>query len=398
MKRVLAIETSCDETGIAIVSLDNGRYAVISDALNSQVDIHKEFGGVFPMVAKREHGQNLLPLLQICLTAVDGASVECTDDQVSKALSHLEREPELEQLMRTELQNSDSFIFTKPNIDAIAVTAGPGLEPALWVGISFAKALSVLWNKPILPINHMEGHVASVVLGAQISPEDTFPAFALLISGGHTEVVHVAGWADYKVIGKTRDDAVGEAYDKAARILGLSYPGGPEISLRATRLRDEHAAGHLKLLLTSHGIALPRPMMHSKDVDFSFSGLKTAVLYLVRDLKEKGPLTDEIVSLVCYEFEEAVAEVLEAKLTFAKRMHGESKTLIVAGGVIANAYIRDRLDTWCILHDMRCLKPEKGLATDNAIMIGLAALIGTKDGVEAERISARGGWKIDEVY
>lgn len=404
MPKVLAIETSCDETGIAIVSLENGKYSVLADALNSQIDIHKEFGGVFPMIAKREHGQNALPLLQICLAAVTGTSIAPTQEQIDRALAHLEREKELKELMENELQKTDSFLFTKPNIDALVVTAGPGLEPALWVGISFAKALAVLWNTPILPINHMEGHIASIM--AEAVNEPLFPAFALLISGGHTEVVLMKDWGSYEVIGKTRDDAVGEAYDKVARILGLGYPGGPEISKRATTLRTNHSKQDLESMCRTYNITLPRPMIQSKDLDFSFSGLKTAVLYLVRDLKVKGELSEEQINLICYEFEEAVVEVLVAKLMFAKRTH-DAKTLVVAGGVIANTYIREKLEQWCAELDMQYHKPEKHLATDNAVMIGLAGLIhldkkyaqlhGIED-TELAKIAARGGWKIDDVY
>ncbi len=404
MQKVLAIETSCDETGIAIVSLANGSYTVLADALNSQIDIHREFGGVFPMAAKREHGQNLLPLLQICLSAVGGQTFIPSQNQIETALTHLEREVELQKLMETELQKPDSFLCTKPDIDALVVTAGPGLEPALWVGISFAKALATLWNIPVLPINHMEGHIASIMAEAVNGP--LFPAFALLISGGHTEVVLMKDWGSYSVIGKTRDDAVGEAYDKAARILGLGYPGGPEISKRATAFRKDYSAQELETMCRVHNITLPRPMIQSKDLDFSFSGLKTAVLYLVRDLKIKAELTEEQINLICYEFEEAVVEVLLAKLMFAKRTHN-AKTLVVAGGVIANTYIREKLEQWCIDVDMQYHKPNTHLATDNAVMIGLAGLIHldkkyaklfASDEKGLSNITARGGWKIDDVY
>lgn len=253
----------------------------------------------------------------------------------------------------------------------------------------------------------MEGHIASIMAEASSEPE--FPASALLISGGHTELVLMSKWGSYTVVGKTRDDALGEAYDKVARILGLSYPGGPEISIRATKLRASYAVGELDTLCAKQNITLPRPMIHSKDFDFSFSGLKTAALYLVRDIKKNTgvlELPEDIVDLICYEFEEAVTEVLISKLSSLKRAH-DIKTLVVAGGVIANTYIRQKLEAWCYEYDLKYLKPTKQLATDNAIMIGLAGLIHLDKKYaklysvldsELEKVVARGGWRIDEVY
>lgn len=407
MKTVLAIETSCDETGVAFVQCaDENIYKTLASSLNSQIDMHAPYGGVFPMLAKREHGHNLVALLAQVIQqtekdiSVQYQNISLTQEKKEEALSHLVREQELLKICTKELtENPESILLQKPAIDALAVTAGPGLEPALWVGISFVKFLSILWNIPVLPVNHMEGHIASVLL---TNKPIGFPALSLLISGGHTELVSLASWGSYSIIGKTRDDAVGEAYDKAARILGLPYPGGPAISAHAQSLRDIHNTNHIRQLLKIHSIKLPRPMLHSHSSDFSFSGLKTAVLYLVRDLEKKASLTEEILQLICYEFEEAVIEVIKGKLQFAYEQNRSMQTLIVAGGVIANTYIRTAIQEWCVLHEVVCFLPTADLATDNAVMIGLAGVQSLIRGVKPlsslDTLVARGGWKIDDVY
>lgn len=375
---ILSIETSCDETGISIVeySKTTQKYAVLADSLNSQVEIHKEFGGVFPMVAKREHGNNLTELLTHCLKKILSSDASSVDKE-NIDYDLINREKELTEKIKTELENTSSLLLKIPEIDYIAVTRGPGLEPALWVGFSFAKFLSKLWQKPMLPINHMEGHISSVLLD---SDNVDFPSLALLISGGHTELVDVDNWGKYKIIGKTRDDAVGEAYDKAARILGLSYPGGPLIAGKAKKLRESLTESDIQSQKDSFSIKLPRPMQHSQDLDLSFSGLKTAVLYMVRDLKKNQSvenLSEEIIDLICHEFENSVSEVLISKLNFANKTNDRKyKNLIVAGGVIANEFLKENIQKWCMKNDITFLKPEKSLATDNAVMIALAAIVG----------------------
>lgn len=407
MKTVLAIETSCDETGVAFVQYtDTKEYISLANALHSQIDAHAPYGGVFPMLAKREHGHNLMHLLaNVMIQTFEKQNIEYTKisisaEKITEALSHLVREQELHDICKTELENENSTLFSKPHIDALVVTAGPGLEPALWVGISFTKFLSVLWNIPILPVNHMEGHIASVLLTEK--SDVAFPALALLISGGHTEVVAIENWGRYEVIGKTRDDAVGEAYDKAARILSLPYPGGPAISTHAKIIRDTYSKEDATKLCEKFSIKLPRPMIHSQNLDFSFSGLKTAVLYLVRDIKKTEDLSEEILNLICYEFEESVVELLASKLNFAYKLKPTTKTLIVAGGVIANTHIREMIDAWCQEKNVFCFKPEFDLATDNAVMIGLAGIQGLlleKKYVEdLSTLVAHGGWRIDDVY
>jgi N6-L-threonylcarbamoyladenine synthase len=237
--KLLGIETSCDETAVCIIAAEGNfgaefRYNILGNALLSQATLHAKFGGVFPNLAKREHAKNLVPILKEAL----GQAGELRLDQSSPATASLKallvREPEL-------LEQLEAFLQThaKPDVDAIAVTAGPGLEPALWVGINFAKALSFAWNIPIVAANHMEGHIVLSMMGKERLAPFEFPALALLISGGHTELVLSKEFGTYQPIGQTRDDAAGEAFDKVARMLELPYPGGPEISRLAEEARGQ---------------------------------------------------------------------------------------------------------------------------------------------------------------
>lgn len=406
--RILSIETSCDETGISIVEYDKNtnKYRILADSLNSQIDIHKEFGGVFPMMAKREHGNNLTGLLTSCLNHIS-SSDKSSIDKENINIDLLNREKELMEKVKIELENNDSLLYKIPDIDYIAVTRGPGLEPALWVGLSFAKFLCTLWQKPILGINHMEGHISSILMESNIID---FPTLALLISGGHTELVDIENWGQYNIIGKTRDDAIGEAYDKVARILGLSYPGGPLIAGRAKKLRESASNQEIQKRKDIFSIKLPRPMMKTNDMDLSFSGLKTAVLYMIRDLKknlDKEELSDEIIDLTCHEFENAVMEVVISKLNFANRTNERKyKNLIVAGGVIANEFLKENIDKWCKDNNLQFLKPDKSLATDNAVMIALAAIVGLNNNYakiihsnddEFISIEPDGSWSLDNM-
>lgn len=334
--RILAIETSCDETGVSILEIKETKkgplFKVLADSLNSQVKIHAKFGGVFPALAKREHIKNL-PIL-------------------------LERTLRKAKISKKDLQ--------KP-VDLITVTSGPGLEPALWTGIVFAKELAQKWNVPLVPVNHMEGHVLSVFgkeKGVFQIPKINYPVLSLLVSGGHTELVLSKDFRKYKIIGKTLDDAAGEAFDKVARMLELPYPGGPEISRLAQETRKEN-------IKTS--FSLPRPMLHSKNFDFSFSGLKTAVLYLIRDLVKENPKVLENIEtkkVIALEFENAVVETLIHKTKKVIEKY-EVETLIVAGGVAANKYLRKKMKE-LTGKNVTLLFPDKKLATDNSIMIGIA--------------------------
>lgn len=365
---ILAIETSCDETAISLFTANETDigidFNILSNITHSQVDIHVQYGGVFPQLAKREHQRNLVPIL---LKTLGVELKEGNTNSNPEINSILEREVEL-------LEQFNRYILSipKPDIDIICVTSGPGLEPALWVGISFAKALGKLWNIPVVPVNHMEGHILSVLVPENNSGDFSvstelfpFPALALLISGGHTEMVLVRDLGDYEIVGKTRDDAVGEAFDKTARILGLPYPGGPEVSKLALQ--------HDKSMNTS--IELPRPMIHSKDYDFSFSGLKTAVLYTVRDIKlaNSDNIPEHLKSEIAYEFQEAAAEVVTKKTCNAIRDFGV-QTLIVGGGVSANNRIKELLKEKAseIIEPNQIHFPARELTGDNALMIGLA--------------------------
>ena len=396
--RILAIETSCDETAVALLkcsgSLESPVIQPISQALYSQTKDHSPFGGVVPMLGKREHTKNIVPLFLECLSEAEPflmRSEDCRgvaeerDEFRSEAMRNGQRSPHekletIKKLLERDGPLADFFIehvvpLERPAIDAIAVTHGPGLEPALWVGVNFAKALSYLWDMPLVPTNHMEGHIASVLVneGAEIV---RYPAIALLASGGHTELVLIDKPLSYRRIGQTRAAAVGEAFDKVGRLLGLPYPGGPKISAMAAIVR---ARGPQTSTIT-----FPRPMINSDDFDFSYAGLKTAVLYKVRELSApdkrdlmltgQAELSDELKEIIAYEFEEAATDVLISKTKKALEAHG-AQILIVGGGVIANTYLRERLTTLAQESGVTLMLPTGELSTDNAIMIGAAAYL-----------------------
>jgi N6-L-threonylcarbamoyladenine synthase len=351
--KILAIETSCDETAIALLEatgdLQNPAFKVLGNTLVSQIELHKEYGGVYPMLAKREHIKNLPVVLDATLKK---AGVD----------------PEA------------------PHIDYIAVTYGPGLAPALWTGITFAEELGAKWGIPVVPINHMEGHIYSPLFKAKNILE--FPALALLVSGGHTELVSIQNFGEYHILGKTRDDAVGEAFDKVARLLGLPYPGGPKISALAELHR-------LKGLTPT--FILPRPMINSKDFDFSFSGLKTSILYTLQNVPE---ITEDIREDMSHSFEDTAIEVLLHKTK--KALEGNQyKTLIVAGGVSMNKYLREELRTLILeFPETTLLIPEPSLTTDNAIMIGIAGfveILRNPEALKKEKISANGNLSLETL-
>ncbi|MEK7390588.1 MAG: tRNA (adenosine(37)-N6)-threonylcarbamoyltransferase complex transferase subunit TsaD [Patescibacteria group bacterium] len=419
--KILSIETSCDETAVSIIEADGGlqdpngpSFTVLSNLVLSQIKIHEKYGGVFPNLAKREHAKNLAPLLKKAFEEAGFLNSAQKDlrsrgprlnkflkEKIEKELS---REPELFTALVEFLES-----VAKPKIDLIAVTFGPGLEPALWVGINAAKVLGEVWDIPIMPINHMEGHISSVLFGLK-SPVE-FPAIALLISGGHTELVLVSDWISYKIIGQTRDDAVGEAYDKVARMLGLPYPGGPQIASLAEKAREEwkerKERGEREALENSSQetpatresrFNFPRPMLKSGDLDFSFSGLKTSVLYAIRKISvgkissmnisapsspadmHSSPATEskmdkETKKEIAMAFEDAVVETLVVKTRKAMVDH-TPRSIIVAGGVIANKTIRLAFEGLVSeFPDTKLLIPTHGLSTDNALMIALAAYV-----------------------
>ena len=397
--KILAIETSCDETAISILEAEGNfndeknppKFKILADNLISQIDIHKEYGGVFPSLAKREHSKNLIPLLAKSLKKSNLGGLASKSQtwepcfQVQRQIKKiLEREPEL-------LERFLKFVPTIqiPKIDIIAVTQGPGLEPALWVGINFAKALSLVWNKPLIPVNHLEGHILASLINPKSKIQSSkinkinFPAIALLISGGHTELILMRGWMRYEKIGQTRDDAVGEAFDKVARMLNLPYPGGPEIS-KLAEIERKKPLGAPSPKWGKIEIKLPRPMLNTDDFDFSFSGLKTAVLYLIKKLKTHPKLVSqigqekleelpiEIKQKIAREFEDAVIEILLKKSQSAIKKY-DAKTLILGGGVSANRQICHAFQSLRnSIPKLGTLMPEVKFATDNAVMIGIA--------------------------
>lgn len=347
--RILAIETSCDETAISIIEAKGAKskaqFKILANNVATQINIHQPYGGVVPMLAKREHIKNLPILLE-------------------------------KTLKEAKLKIND--------IDKMAVTIGPGLEPALWTGIVFAEEIAKTNKIPLVPVNHMEGHIFSILVPEKKKTFKTldvkFPALALLVSGGHTEIILIKDWLKYEKIGQTRDDAAGEAFDKVARLLGLPYPGGPEISKLASEMRHD----------PSH-ITLPRPMLRTPDFDFSFSGLKTAVLYMVQKIEI---LTLDIKKQIAREFEDAVIDVLAFK-TFKAVKKYKIKTLIVAGGVAANRRLKEVFEIEAKKEKIKLLFPTRELATDNSLMIALAAYFQkNKKRASSQKLKAQGNLEL----
>ena len=381
--RILAIETSCDETALALLTVTGKtKFKIEAHKIASQIALHTQYGGVFPMMAKREHSKNITPLF--IETLKEAKLLKKKPQKISKTLI-----TKLEKLLEREKELIPAFTafiseYEKPKIDRIAVTVGPGLEPALWVGINFAKALSLAWNIPLVPVNHMEGHVLSIFPKEKkkdfIIGKMQFPIISLLVSGGHTEILLVSGFQKYKLIGQTRDDAAGEAFDKVARMLELPYPGGPEISRLATLARK------MKIERT---FKLPRPMIGNKDFDFSFSGLKTAVLYLIRDLGGIEKINENKKLEIAREFEDAVVDVLLSK-TFAAAKKYNAKSIIVGGGVSANKELITRLTKEGRAKKLDIIFPSKILTTDNAIMIAIAGFFGKTAPRSSKKLVAKG--------
>ncbi len=349
--KILSIETSCDETAMALVEASGGlrrpHFEVLKNIVSSQVALHAPYGGVVPNIAKREHIKNL-PII-----------FERIQNQ----------EYRIQHNGRSSARHSR---FPIP--DAIAVTVGPGLEPALWAGIEFAKELhrKVFPKAKLVGANHMEGHLYSFLLeqkransespssakaseDKQITSSKTYPAVGLVVSGGHTILLLLKSLTQWKKLGETRDDAVGEAFDKVARMLGLPYPGGPEIQKAAAKGSSE-------------AMSFPRPMMHDKNYDFSFSGLKTSVLYYLRD--HKGASVNDVAA----SFQKAAVDVLVAKTARAARQY-KARSVILAGGVAANASLREALAAKSRELGTNFFAPPMEFNTDNAAMIAAAAYI-----------------------
>lgn len=328
---ILAIESSCDDTGIAVVQKEGDAVSVLASLVTSQ-DIHAATGGVIPEEAAKEHLRVIGPMITATIR----------DAKISK-----------------------------DDIDAIALTVGPGLMPSLAVGVQAGKTLAYAWNKAVVPVHHIEGHVYSALLTA----EAMFPALAVIISGGHTMLIKVENHLSYTILGQTRDDAIGEVFDKVARMLGLGYPGGPKVSKLAE-------AGN------PNAFHFPRPMEHSHDLDFSYSGLKTAVLYQLQDMGEA--ITEKNKADIAASFQEAICDSVARKIEYALKQD-EYTSILFAGGVAANTALRNRIATIAQNHTIPLRVAPQELCGDNAVMIGEVGIYA----YEAGRVSA---WKdIDAV-
>jgi N6-L-threonylcarbamoyladenine synthase len=332
--RILALESSCDESAVAV--LDDGR-GLLSHVLHSQVDLHQAYGGVVPELASRDHVQRLLPLVERALAEAG----TCADE-----------------------------------LDGVAYTAGPGLIGALLAGAALARSLGFAWGLPTLGVHHLEGHLLAPLL----EPDPpTFPHLALLVSGGHTMLIEARELGDYTLLGETRDDAAGEAFDKSAKLLGLPYPGGPHLARLAERGR-------------SGKVVLPRPMLDRPGLEFSFSGLKTAVLHAVRALPASAGEADR--ADIALGLQDAVVDTLIAKAVRALDATGLD-ALVVSGGVSANRSLRERLGAAARERGVRVYYPRPEFCTDNAAMIAVAGLARLAAGErDAPGILARAQWPL----
>ncbi len=370
--RILGVETSCDETGISILEFNQNQCQILVNLIYSQIAIHQPYGGVVPNLAKREHQKKLVPLFKLALDRTD-----LLKNKETPTISKSKEEKIKEILGKDEILQKKLFEFlkkySKPKIDLIAVTKGPGLSPALWSGVNFARALSFYWDIPIVGINHLEGHLFSAFLPQNIGQKEKinisknlFPAIGLVISGGHTQLVLVNGLKKYRLIGETRDDAAGECFDKTARLLKLEYPGGPAIAKEALKIK--------KLAKSALEIKFPRPMIDQKNYDFSFSGLKTAVLYFVKDLKKQGISLKEVRPFLAEEIQNSINEVLITK-TLRAAKNFRVKNIILGGGVVANDALIDsfRKEINQKLPKIGFIVPEKRYTGDNAAMIAFVA-------------------------
>jgi len=364
---ILGIETSCDDTAIAVLRAEKSNFKILSNIVSSQIEIHRKYGGVYPTLAKREHQKNLVPVLEKALKKA--GFLEIFNSQFS--ISNFQK---LKQILEREeylFKQLEKFFkkYKKPKIDVVAVTIGPGLEPCLWAGVNFAKALGYFWKVPVIPVNHIEGHIiVNFVDKAQMSKlkSQIFPAVALVVSGGHTQLVLVEKIGRYKIIGETRDDAAGECFDKTARILGLPYPGGPAIAREAEKLQTTKRS--------KTQANLPRPMIHSKDYDFSFSGLKTAVLYEFRKRPKKVRESKEYIREMAREIQQSIIDIL-IKKTIKAAKEFKARTIILGGGVVANKELRKQFEEKIKKEfpDSKLLIPDLKFCTDNAVMIAVAA-------------------------
>jgi N6-L-threonylcarbamoyladenine synthase len=367
---ILSIETSCDETAASVVKTDKNNMVVMSNIISSQIKLHTKWGGVVPNLAAREHLKNILPVIK---TALKESGISASE------------------------------------LDLIAVTNGPGLIPSLLIGTNTAKTLSYLWKKPLLGIHHIEGHIYANFIGTNTKSEahntnqilkiknqkskTLFPILCLIVSGGHTQLVLMKDHLNYKIVGQTLDDAAGEAFDKVARILNLGYPGGPAISQLAAKWKSQIKSAAKHQNPNKFKINLPRPMINSNNLDFSFSGLKTAVLYETKKhpelLKNKN-----YVSALCSEFQQAVIDVLVSKTLKAAQIY-KPKTIMLAGGVSANQELRQQMGEKIKKETVNTsyLLPEMQYSIDNAAMIAAAGFFRWKKLPARLRKDTLNNWK-----
>jgi N6-L-threonylcarbamoyladenine synthase len=364
---ILSLETSCDDTAVAVAQIKNQKITILSNTVSSQLAIHAPWGGVVPNLAAREHLANFLPVL---------------DTALRKAGKKIE------------------------DIDLIAATHGPGLIPCLMVGTTAARTLAYFFNKPLIGIHHIEGHIYANFVGkSQISnlKSQIFPVLCLVVSGGHTQLILMKEHLDYKIIGETLDDAAGEAFDKVARILVLGYPGGPAIAKYASQWKSQisnlksQKNSEFKIQNSKFPIVLPRPMLKSDDFNFSFSGLKTAVLYLVKK-NPKILKNSKMISGVCFEFQQAVIDVLIAKTLKAAEKY-KPKTIMLAGGVSANQELRKQLGKAInkTLKDTKYQIPDTKYSIDNAAMITAAAYFRWNSLNQSQKKKTKYNWQCLEA-
>jgi len=405
--KIMAIETSCDETSVAIIEVneESKHVKVRSHSTNSQVEKHIPYGGVYPNLAKREHENNLPQIIDFTL-AESGYIKQSIRSEISKKT--------LGEIKEIAERYSDESLkglldvltmFPRPDIDYLCVTSGPGLEPALWVGVTFAKIIATYWDIPLIPINHMEGHLVSATI--QQSDEfplttPPFPHLALLVSGGHTELIIAQQWNEYNKIGQTRDDALGEAFDKLGRMLGFPYPGGIMVE-KYSRIFAEKKNGE------DSPITFTPPMLHTDDYDFSFSGLKTAARRIIEentedDSSDGNKLPDTLKESICYAYEQAAFAALEKKTMRAVANFG-IQSMSISGGVANNKNLTSRITD--ALHtynpNIVCTTPMRSAMTDNALMIAVAGYYRITEylntGIpfpDMNTISANGRWSLGD--
>ena len=338
MAIVLGIESSCDETGVAIYDTEHG---LLADTLYSQIDLHRQYGGVVPELASRDHLRKIIPLIDEALSNV---KLSITD------------------------------------IDAVAYTAGPGLNGALLIGATVANTLGYANNIPVIPVHHLEGHILSPLLNID---KPTLPFIALLVSGGHSQIIAAYEIGKYTILGDTLDDAAGEAFDKSAKMLGLPYPGGKYIAELAELGNDVYS--------------LPRPMIHSGDLTMSFSGLKTAVLILIKKLQAQNiEIVEQVLYDVARSVEEAITDVLVKKSFLAIKQTG-IKQLVISGGVSANLRLRNKFNALAQKHNLAVFYPPLKYCTDNGAMIALAGATRLQNQTSNYSFSVKPRWNLEDL-